>query len=844
MEYPATNATLETLPNGLSLILDPDPAAPVVSCQIWVETGSIHEDRLLGSGLSHFLEHMVFKGTRDFSSDELARTVQAAGGQWNAYTTFERTVYYIDGPSASLETFLRCLTGIVFFPLLPEADFANEQDVIRREIDMGHDDPDNAATRLLLSTAFQHDPRKHPVIGHRHLFDNITHRDLTDYHRARYTTDRCCLVISGDFDAAQARQWISELTADCKAGAGAEPFIAHDPAQLGLRQARETFAIPVSRIALAWKIPPLGDADTPAYEALATMLGKGRSALLYQTFREGSGLALEVSCFAWNDPEREGLFAISADAEVEKRDELIRELRSFMEKLPDLLTEEDLAKTKRQVLASQFGSLLSASGRAGDLASNWHEARDLDFTRAHVAAIESLSLDDLRRVARSLAKRGFTQTVLDPLDAPAPETAKRSSQALSSVELHRLSNGLPVAFVRDHRVPLVRLQAAIRAGLPSETKETSGINQLLASTLDKGAAGRAGVDIARDLESLGAAVGANAGNNAVLVQAAGLTEDFPAIMGIFAEVITRPDFPTEAVSRESASQKAALEEARHDPLTRCFKALREAAFDGRGYGLDVQGSSESLARLDQAALADQHRRLFQANNMALVVAGDVDVSQALPLIEAALASLPSGEAFTPPADDWSGEKTIDVSLPKKQAVITIGYRGLGASDPDRYALQMIQEYAADMAGPLFGRIREELGLAYQVGATQFHGFDTGLFTFYLATSPEQADAALQELAAQIENIAKDGIPDEAFERVRSTLLAGFAMQRQSPAVVARHVALDVLFGHEADEFLKQHELVANLTAATVRDVARRIFSTAPVTATVKPSPSPEQLPAA
>ncbi|HSP42042.1 MAG TPA: insulinase family protein, partial [Luteolibacter sp.] len=102
MDYPATTATVETLPNGLTFILDPDPAAPVVSAQIWVESGSLHEDHLLGAGVSHFLEHMVFKGTRDYDADELAGTVQAAGGHWYAYTTFELTVYFIDGPAASL----------------------------------------------------------------------------------------------------------------------------------------------------------------------------------------------------------------------------------------------------------------------------------------------------------------------------------------------------------------------------------------------------------------------------------------------------------------------------------------------------------------------------------------------------------------------------------------------------------------------------------------------------------------------------------------------------------------------------------------------------------------------
>src|SRR6187402_214383 len=191
MDYPVTTATVETLPNGLTLILDPDTTAPVVSTQIWVATGSMHEDQHLGAGISHFLEHMVFKGTRDYDADSLADVVQAAGGHWNAYTTFDRTVYYIDGPSASLPTFLKTLTGLVFYPTLPESEFEKEKDVIRREIDMGLDDPDNVASRLLFSTVFTLDPRRHPVIGHRHLFDAIRHQDLTGYHRDRYTPDRC-----------------------------------------------------------------------------------------------------------------------------------------------------------------------------------------------------------------------------------------------------------------------------------------------------------------------------------------------------------------------------------------------------------------------------------------------------------------------------------------------------------------------------------------------------------------------------------------------------------------------------------------------------------------------------
>jgi zinc protease len=833
MEYPATTATVETLPNGLTLILDPDPAAPVVSAQIWVETGSMHEDRLPGSGLSHFLEHMVFKGTRDCDADELADTVQAAGGHWNAYTSFDRTVYFIDGPAGSLAVFLKCLSGLVFFPVLPESEFEKEKDVIRREIDMGLDDPDHAATRLLFSTAFQSDPRRHPVIGHRHRLDAIAHGDLVRYHRERYTTDRCFAVISGDFDPDPARELVTQLTAGCLQGCGREPLVAVDPPQLGPRHARETFAVPASRISLAWKSPALDHPDAPAFEVLAAMLGRGRASRLHRTLREERGLALEISAFSWTGPGREGLFAVSADAEPAKRDALIESIHLELAALHSDDLEEDLAKAKRQIAASQFRSLTSASGRASDLASNWHEARDLDFTRRHVAATQAVTEQDIRRAAACLSDERLTVTILDPLDAPAPVRTGKIHRRREDITVHSMSNGLQIALIPDHRVPLVHLQAAVRAGLPSETPENTGLNQLLASALPKGTATRSAHEIALTMESLGAAISASAGNNALLVQAGGLAPDLETIAAVFSEILTAPGLPDDAIAREKASQLAALEEAMQDPLHAGFRALRHAAFAGSGYGLDPLGSPETLPGLDRAALLAHHARHFNAANITLAIAGDFETSRLLDILNGSLCGLPAGEPWpVPPGIRGGGETTV--RLPKKQAVLAIGFHGTGVGSPDRHALAMIQEYAADMAGPLFSRIREDLGLAYQVGATQFMGYDTGLFTFYLATSPEQAEFARLELMAEIGKIAAGGIPDEAFDRVRATVLSSLALQQQSPAHTARHVALDLLFGHPADQHRRMAAIYQALSPQEVRETAARIFSAAATSATVMP----------
>ncbi|MBK1883973.1 insulinase family protein [Luteolibacter pohnpeiensis] len=834
MEYPLTTATTEVLPNGLTLILDPDPAAPVVSTQIWVATGSIHEDQHLGAGLSHFLEHMVFKGTRDFDGDSLAETVQAAGGHWNAYTTFDRTVYYIDGPSDSLETFLKTITGLVFYPTLPEAEFEKEKDVIRREIDMGLDDPDNVATRLVLSTAFVTDPRRHPVIGHRHLFDKLTHQDMLDYHRSRYTPDRAFVVISGDFDVDRAREMVTQMTADAPLAAGRDPLVPMDPPQLGPRRSRETFAIPTSRISLIWKTPSLDHPDAPAFDVLAAILGRGRSSVLHLALREKQELALEISAWAWNTSGREGVFGISADALPEKRDALIEAILAELKTFPAAPLDDSLAKAKRQIAASQFRSLTTASGRASDLASNWHEARDLDFTRRYLAAIQEVTAADIRRVATSLHPDRLTLSVLDPTDAPPPAVAVKSARQVQEVETFKLPNGLEIALLPDSRVPLIHFQAAVRAGLPSETPENSGLNQLLATTLTKGTTSRNAEEIAYALESLGASISASVGNNAILVQAAGLAPDLETIADIFADVILNPSFPSDAIQREKASQVAVLEEALQDPLHVGMQRLRQSVFGQAGYGLDSLGTLESLPKIDRLSLSAQHSRHFNAANMTMAIAGDFDGAELRKLLAEKFSPLPAGTTWQPPVTQANLGSEIEARLPKKQAVLAIGFPGAAAGDADRHALAMIQEYASDMAGPLFTRIREELGLAYRVGATQFLGFDAGLFTFYMATSPEQAELATREMLSEIAKIASAGIPDEVFDRVRATVLSGLAIQQQSPSSSARHAAIDLLFGQPADQHRHLPAIYQSLNANEVREAATRILSVKPSQVLVLP----------
>jgi zinc protease len=823
MQFPSSSATTHVLPNSLTLILDASFDHPVISVQFWVETGSIHEDRMLGSGLSHFLEHMVFKGTHNFDGDTLAETVQSAGGHWNAYTSFDRTVYYIDGPAKGTNRFLEVLSDLVFRPLIPEKDFLLEKDVIRREIDMGLDDPDNISSRLLFSSIFLRDARRYPVIGERSLFDQIQYENLISYHKNRYTTNRSCVVVAGDFSSSEVIEKITELTKDLQPNFSYEPSLPCELSQSGLRHVKSTFAIPNSRVTMAWKIPSIGDDDAPAYDVLAAMLGRGNSSFLYQQLREKKELAIEISSWSWTGNMGEGIFAVSAEAKQENVSSLIASIFSKIVSFSEMKFDHLLSRAKRQISVSQFRSLTTISGRASDLGSNWHEARDLNFTRTYLERIQAVTVDDVVRVIKKLGEKNATITELNPLSDQVNENLNRENSSQIEPSVFTLANGIRVAIFSNPRSPLVSVQCAVRSGLSYETIDKAGINSLVSSTITQGTKSRNALEIATIIESLGASLGASAGNNSITVGASCLSEDIGRVVEIFADVIKNPIFSQDVMLREKASQLSFIQEALEDPLSVAFQSMCKSLFENSTYGIPSSGTESSMQNIRRDDLIEHHQRYFHGANMTLVVVGNIDLNEIKKLIEFSFSDVISKNTELVTTSSIATGKIMTNHLSKKQAALAIGFPGLAVNDTRRFALQMIQEYSSGMAGPLFIRIREELGLAYQVGATHFLGHDAGMIAFYMATSPAQLELATQEMLLEIQKIAKQGIPDEKFESVRATVLSGLILQQQSPSSIAKLAAIDLLFGASATYHREQYKYVNDLTPEKVRELARELF---------------------
>ena len=824
--FPDTKATLHTLENGLTVILESDPAAPVISTQVWVETGSIHEGQWMGAGISHLLEHMVFKGTESFSSEELSQTVQAAGGQWNAYTSFDRTVYYIDGPKESANTFLKAVTEMVFKPSFPIEEFEKEKDVIRREIDMGLDNPDGRASRQLFSTALASDGRAQPVIGHLELFNKITHQDMVDYHKARYTTENTFISIAGDFDKAEILKTLEQLVGDIPRDFTQQVLVSVEPPQLGKRTQRNTFAVPVSKLTLAWQCPGLSHPDAPALELLSTILGGGRSSRLYQNLREQKGLCLEISSWAWITQHSVGLISVSAEVPHAQRDALAEAIKEEIRELCASQLDTELAKAKRNCMVSQFKTLTTASGRASDLGSNWHEARSLNFTKDFVTAVDAVTVADIRRVCEQylLSDTTLTETSLDPLDSVETEQATDALDQDKEIVSHTLSNGLQLHLCVDSRLPMVSIQAANLSGLSVETEENAGVSTLVSTLLTKGTISRTGAEIADQIEALGAQIGASSGNNTGALAASCLSHDLDQVLEIFGDCYSNPSFSQEIIDFEKQSLLTHLQEQNEDPASLAFKTLRASMFAGTGYGLNQLGSEESLEKINRLALSAHHSLYYTANNTQIAIFGDIDVAETIASAEKHLSQIRKGEKQEAPKQAQAEATQQILHLDKQQAVLTVGFPGASVHADDIYALDLLHNWCSDMAGPLFSKIREELGLAYYCSATQFHGHDTGFFGFYLGTSPEQLELAKDELLKAIENIATHGMDEGTLDSVKNSWLSSQALANQSNASMAKLCVVDTVIGFSPIRHRQAGEQIKAVTTEQIKTAANKYFA--------------------
>lgn len=826
-ELPAIppGVTITQLDNGLTIIVREDHSAPVVSAQAWCMAGSIHEGKWLGAGLSHVLEHMLFKGTTTRPGSRIDQEVQEAGGYMNAYTSFDRTVYHIDVPSSGTRVAIDILCDIMQNASLPPEEMEKEKQVIVREMDMNVDDPGRRASRRLFETAYTRSPYRFTIIGYPDIFNELKPEDILSYYREKYSPNNVFFVVAGDVEKQAVLAQIKEAYAKNKARPIAPQVLPEEPRQTASREIIEEAPIELGYFHIAWHIPELRHADIPALDVLAVVLGNGRSSRLFREIREKQALTHTVDAWTYS-PGAPGLFGISATVDADKfvaaRDAIMAEL-ARLETNP--VTPEELSKAVKQFVSATLSSRKTMQGQAQDLGGSWLAANDLNFSERYLRAVQAVTSDDLRRVSRKyLNLEGRTLYALLPEGAtPAKETTLSQSTD-QAVQKFTLPNGLTLLVKEDHRLPFVDFRAVFRGGVLAESERTSGITQMMGKLLLKGTTSRTSEAIAEAIESIGGSLDSYGGNNSFGVNAEVLSPDFAIGLDLVLDVLLNPTFPEEAFSREREVQLAAVRAQRDQLLQSAVKTMRSNLFGPQGYGLDPIGSEKSLDQMTARDLKNFHSEFVAPSNCVLAIYGDVKAELVRSALERAVSQWKgkaSAPALAQPALPFKRENRAIERKDKKQAVLVIGFPGTAMDAEDRYPLELIQEACSDLGSRLFLRVREKLGLAYYVGAQNFVGIAPGYFAFYAGTAPDKVEQVEREIMHEAELLRGEGLTEDELRRAKAKLIGQRKIARQDLGSLALGQALDELYGFGYDFGDRQDAKLEAVTLDQVKKAAEK-----------------------
>ncbi|GAC1344376.1 MAG: pitrilysin family protein [Myxococcales bacterium] len=846
------------LSNGLTVVVDENPAAPVAALQVWVGVGSADEQSD-AEGLAHLHEHMLFKGTARRGPGEIARQIEAAGGEINAWTSFDQTVYHVVVASRftgqGLEVLADAITAAAFDP----AELAREIEVVCEEIKRSEDSPSRKVSKGLFAAAFARHPYGRPVIGTAESVRSFTREGILRFYKRWYHPANCTLVAAGDVRAAD----VVRLAEEAFRFPGANGFAPAPP-----RPQEPAHTAPAARVrkepvkegylSLAWPAPSLRDPAAAALDALTIVLGHGEASRLHRALKRDRLLVTDVSASAYT-PVDPGLTLAGLTLQPAQVREAVREtLRQVYRLREEEVAPGELTLACRLLESDAVYQRETVQGTARKLGFWQSSAGGVEHEAAYYTEVARLSPASLREAAeKHLDPRAAVASALLPPEAeidgpgleallsevadevlrrPRRSAPSRPAEARAPVRVlgeaktgpllrEVLPSGAVLLVKEERAVPLVALRAVWPGGLRAETEANAGLSFLLARLVSKGTQKRGAEEIARTMEAMGGGLGGNAGRNSFGVRAELLSRHFAQGFDLFGECIAQPAFAAPEVDRERKLQADELRSREDNPAGVAFQLFNETIYLRHPYRLDVLGSEPSLGTMEPALLARERERLYPAGRPVIAVVGDVDPAEVRALALARFGARSAPAPAPAPASEPrpTGPRAALRTLQKAQAHLVLGYPGVRLSDAERFPLEVLSAVLAGQGGRLFLELRDKKSLAYSVTSFSMEGVDPGYFAVYIGCGPAKVAEALSGIRGELDRVREAAPGDDELARARTHLIGTHAIGLQRNSARAAAFAFDECYGLGADASTKFAEQIASVTAAEVLAAAQRFL---------------------
>lgn len=830
---------LVRLKNGLTVHIIRDSRFPLVCTRLFVGTGSANETAEQ-AGISHVLEHMVFKGTEKRPKGQVARDVESLGGYLNAATSFDKTWFITDMPAKHWKTGMDVVKDMAFHPSLDPAELEAEKNVIVSELKGGDDTPTRRLFEDLQVAGLAHTVYGRPIIGFEKTIRAVTADDLRAYIRTWYQPQNMMLLVAGDIDPKAVLAHAEELFGDLK-----NDTILPEPAPVQLEGAAGGPRVEVTYgpwnkvyLGIALPAPALGDQRSIDLDVLAYALGGDGTSQFYRKYRYEKQLvdSISVGNMSLN---RAGLFYMVAQLDADKVEPFWQEFTRDLAALdagkitPDVIERArfnyedgmDRASETLDGLTSWKATVQFELGGPQGEANVRHALAAVDSARLRQAQDLWLRPDQVR--VRVLAPEKAKLPDLDAIlqhnwPAPAVERQKAAAAAekVGKREIVDLGQGRTVILQPDRTIPYVSLEILRPGGNALLKPADQGLAQLTAATLTDGCGTRDLDAMERFVAERAASLSASAGVQSFTVSLTGparFNADYFALLG---DLLHKPTFAEKDVRRQADTLKAALVRRQDNPMSFMGSKINGFLFPGgQPYGFDGLGTTENQDRFgpgDVQAFWKQQN----AQPWILSVAGDFDREKVLAFARSL--PVPTAPAVDVPQPTWGADKRLPLSLPgRQQAHLLLAFHAVPLDHPDAPALMLLESVLSGQSGLLFNKLRDEQGLGYTVTAFYRSLPEAGFMAFYIGTTPRNLDVARQGFSGIIKDIKTDLLPAEMLAKGLNRMEGSYYRGRQSLGARADEAASERLLGQPQDFQKRLLEKAAKVTPEQLREVARK-----------------------
>jgi zinc protease len=845
------------LKNGMKVLTIQSAKSPVVSIQAWVNTGSA--DEIKGEeGISHFIEHLVFKGTNKFKVGEIASSVEGAGGVLNAYTTFDQTVFYVTISKEHLETGLDVISQMMGYPQFDEKEIDNEREVVIEEIKRSLDSPRSLAGRQLFSAVYSSHPYGIPVIGYEENILKVSSQQIKKYFNDRYSPQNIKLLIVGDFEQKNLDKKVDESFGALKKFKIKKVTRKKELVKKNKDMVLSTGPQPESYIYLAWPTPDIKSKDVVPLMLLSSILGEGESSRLVNQVRNQKNAVNSIGCFLFTAKDN-GFFSIAVSLQKENINKALHEINSQLELFfTEGISDEEVIRAQRIMESEKLYSMETVDGLAGLYGHSEFFYGDYKKTEKLLSEIKKVNAKKIIAIAKKYlrpenliitAMAGKETEVSKELESfradykiifkkPVKKIKQKKEKSKKTTWVAKIStkknvpekiildNGTRVIVKKINGSPVLSARLAGLGGLRYENPELSGLNELSSRVWSSGTRSKNEKNYHTSLEKIATGINAFGGRNTLGISMTTLVPFAKEASQLFSEVITEPIFEQRIVEREIKQMIDQIEMRKDKPGQLCMLALAKKLYPDHPYGRDPLGDESTLKKITNRHVEDYIFKTLGKSNRIYSIVGEVQVDVWLKKIHEIEKNL-SKEKIKPVSytiNKLTSNTLLYEKSDKKQSHIALGFHGLKFSDKRRYALDVLQAILSGQGGRLFIELRDKASLAYTVTPIRMDGIESGYFGTYIGCSPEKAQKAYKMMYQELMKLGEKSISAEELERAQKYLIGRHDISSQRTSTLADALLFDELYEIPFNEYDKHNEKIKAITQKDVQTLAQELFS--------------------